>query len=115
MNQRNKRFIDISLAIIFLISIPFSILFVKQKGSFVRNIFEVLFRKKSWVGYAKTNPGVENLPKIREGVLSPLDALKLEKVKDATIHHLNFLYAKDYSASNDLDIIWKGFQNLGNS
>ena len=82
---------------------------------FIRNIFEVLFRKKSWVGYSKTNPGVENLPKIRNGVLSPLDALKLEKVKDTTIHHLNFLYAKDYSASNDLDIIWKGFRNLGNS
>ena len=115
MNQRNKRFIDISLAIIFLISLPISILFVKQKGSFIRNIFEVLFRKKSWVGYTKTNPGVENLPKIRKGVLSPLDALKLEKVKESTIHHLNFLYAKDYSASNDLDIIWKGFRNLGNS
>ncbi len=113
MNRRNKRFIDISLALAFLISLPICILFVKQKSAFISNIFQVLIGKKSWVGYAPAAQQMENLPKIKTGVLSPLDALKLENVNAQTIQHLNFLYAKDYSASNDLDIIWKGFRNIG--
>jgi GT2 family glycosyltransferase len=113
MNRRNKRFIDISLALAFLITLPICIWFVNQKGRFISNIFQVLFGKKSWVGYAQAIEQMENLPKIKNGVLSPLDALKLKKVNAPTIQHLNFLYAKDYRASNDLDIIWKGFRNLG--
>jgi GT2 family glycosyltransferase len=113
MNRRNKRFVDLSFAVAFLVTLPIVILFIKQKGNFIKNIFNVIFGKKSWVGYAKAAEQLENLPKIRAGVLSPLDALKLKKVNIATIQHLNFLYAKDYSASDDLDIIWKGFRNLG--
>ncbi len=113
MNRRNKRFIDISLALAYLALLPICILFIYQKGHFISNIFQVLFGKKSWVGYAQATEQMENLPKIKTGVLSPLDALKLEKVNAPTIQYLNFLYAKNYSASNDLDIIWKGFQNLG--
>ena len=115
MSRRNKRFVDFSLALIFLFTLPVCIWLVKRKGKFVHNIFQVIFSKKSWVGYANAAEQMENLPKIKSGVLSALDALKLAKVKAATIQHLNFLYAKDYSASDDLDIIWKGFRNLGNS
>jgi hypothetical protein len=57
---------------------------------------------------------VDNLPKIKPGVLSPLDALKLKNVNEPTITRLNFLYAKDYSATGDVEIILKGFQKLGN-
>ncbi len=113
MNRRNKRFIDFSLALLFLISLPVCIWLIKQKGNFVMNLFQIIMGKKSLVGYTKSAELVENLPKIKPGVLSPLDALKLKKVSDSTIRHLNFLYAKDYSTSNDLDIIWKGFRNLG--
>ena len=114
MSKRNKRFVDICLALFFLVTLPISVLFVKRKGNFILNIFRVIFAKKSWVGYAQAKEKMENLPKIKPGVLSPLDALKLEKVEPSTIQHLNFLYAKDYGAGNDLDIIWNGFRNLGN-
>ena len=115
MNRRNKRFIDLSLSLAFLIALPFCIWFVQRKIDFIKNIFQVIFRNKSWVGYAEASEQPENLPKIRPGVLSPLDALKLQNVDASTIQHLNFLYAKDYTADNDLDIIWKGFKNLGNT
>ena len=84
-------------------------------------IYNVLFGNKSWVGYILNNNNVnaaetiENLPRIRPGILSPLDALKLDQLNDSTIDRLNFLYAKDYEVANDLDIIWKGIRNLGNA
>lgn len=115
MNRRNKRFIDISLALAFFVLLPVCIWFVKEKSIFIKNIFRVIAGKKSWVGYAPTKEKLENLPQIKAGVLSPIDALKLKTVNEATIRHLNFLYAKDYKATQDLDIIWKGFRQSGNS
>lgn len=121
MNRRNKRMLDIMLSLLFiLLFIPF-LIFVKNKIGFAGNIFNVLFGNKSWVGYILNNNNtnehktLENLPNIRPGILSPLDALKLDQLNDPTINRLNFLYAKDYEVSNDLDIIWKGIRNLGNS
>lgn len=114
MNRRNKRLIDFVAAIFLLVSLPLCIWFVKQKMAFFKNIFLVAIGKKSWVGYAEAVEVVENLPKIKPGVLSPLDALKLKNVNEPTITRLNFLYAKDYSATGDVDIILKGFRKLGN-
>ncbi len=110
-NRRNKRLTDVFLSLLLLISLPLNLFFVKNKGSFIRNIFSVFFGKKTWVGYI--GEGAVNLPKIRSGVLSPLDALRINEVNQPTIQRLNFLYAKDYSTENDFDILWKGFGELG--
>lgn len=121
MSRRNKRMLDFILSVIFiLLFLPFFII-VKNKVGFAGNIYQVLFGKKSWVGYILTNSCsnkkkvVENLPNIKPGVLSPWDALKLDQLNDHTIDRLNFLYAKDYEVSNDFEIIWKGIRSLGNS
>jgi lipopolysaccharide/colanic/teichoic acid biosynthesis glycosyltransferase len=121
MNRRNKRMLDLIFSILFiLLFLPFFIV-VKNKIGFAGNIYNVLFGNKSWVGYILNNNNInepktiENLPNIRPGVLSPLDALKLDQLNDSTIDRLNFLYAKDYEVTNDLDIIWKGIRNLGNA
>ena len=121
MSRRNKRMLDFILSVIFiLLFLPFFII-VKNKVGFAGNIYQVLFGKKSWVGYILTNNSsnkkkvVENLPNIKPGVLSPWDALKLDQLNDHTIDRLNFLYAKDYEVSNDFEIIWKGIRSLGNS
>ena len=121
MSRRNKRMLDFILSVIFiLLFLPFFII-VKNKVGFAGNIYQVLFGKKSWVGYILTSncsnkkKVVENLPNIKPGVLSPWDALKLDQLNDHTIDRLNFLYAKDYEVSNDFEIIWKGIRSLGNS
>jgi len=88
---------------------------VKNKTNFVKNIFSVLFARKSWVGYApvsQTHVETQNFaslpaPVIRNGVLSPIDALKIKTLNDATIRRLNFLYAKDYTVD-------KRIRKLGN-
>lgn len=121
LNRRNKRMLDILLSILFIFLFLPLFFIVKNKVGFAGNIYNVLVGNKSWVGYIvhdhpdHKSKTIENLPIIRTGVLSPLDGLKLNRLNSPTIDRLNFLYAKDYEATNDLEIIWKGIRNLGHS
>lgn len=110
VNRRNKRFIDVSFSIVLLIASP--LLFLTQRNGieFLRNIFRVLSGKFSWVGYSGRSL---RLPKIKEGVLNPLDALRNSVNDELTINRLNSLYARDYRVYTDIKIIKKGWRNLG--
>lgn len=115
-NRRNKRFLDIVVAIALLFSLPVSIFVVSRPMSFVRNIFQVLMSKKTWVGYCKTDSaGADMLPDLRPGVLDPTAALNFKKLNADTLDRLNLLYARDYKTKNDLNLIMKGFRRLGQS
>jgi len=108
MSKRNKRFQDILVALGCLAFLPILIFIVNNKSLYFQRIFEVLVGRKSWVGYIPEAEQQNNLPTIRPGVFSPLDAIRLKEINEHTIKRMNFLYAKDYNTSNDLDIIWKG-------
>lgn len=118
VNRRNKGLLDLFLAIVLLIVSPIAIFFMLAPFGFIKNIFLVLFGQKSWVGYCRSNGDDANpiakLPKIRPGVLSPVDLLSKTSDDNTAMDRLNMLYAKDYKIENDLNIIWKGFRNLGN-
>ncbi|MFQ5446251.1 MAG: glycosyltransferase [Saprospiraceae bacterium] len=115
MARRNKRVFDLLFAVFCLLFVPVFLVFVKNRGSFFGNIFQVFSGKKSWVSYASHQSPVtsHHLPKIRPGILSPLDALGKRQLDDATIQRLNFLYAKDYDVWRDLEVVWKGARELG--
>ncbi len=113
MSQRNKRVLDIVFSLVFLLTLPLGIWWVKKKLGSIQNAFTVLSGKKSWVGYAASEGQLVELPAIRPGILSPLDGLALKTIAPMTIQRLNFLYAKDYVAAEDLTIIWRGYQHLG--
>lgn len=115
MHRRNKRFLDVLTSLCFLISLPIIIWGSQQKWGFIKNIIQILFGKKTWVGYHKTNKPLMNLPKLRKNVLTPLHNLTIPKLTEPTIQRLNLLYAKDYSIYHDMEIIWKGFKFLGNN
>jgi GT2 family glycosyltransferase len=110
VNRRNKRFIDIVLSMFMLVFSP-ALFFIEKNGlQFIRNLVKVLTGRLSWVGYSGNNP---MLPKIKPGVLTPLDRLN-EKIEDElTINRLNSLYAKDYHVYTDLSIIRRGWRELG--
>lgn len=110
-NKRNKRFLDIFLSILFLLLYPLLILFIPNRINFLTNIFMVLVGKKSWVGYKETKTKQE-LPKIKKGVVNPVDYLN-KATDEATIQRLNQLYAKDYKVDNDIYIILKSWKMLG--
>jgi len=113
--RRNKRVFDLLFAACCLLLVPVFFVFVKNRRGLLRNIFQVFFGIKSWVSFAGHQPPAtgRHLPKIRTGVLSPLDALGERQLDDTTIQRLNFLYAKDYDVWRDLEVVWKGAKELG--
>jgi len=114
VNRRNKRLVDVLLSMLFLLISPLLIFFQKNPFGFLKNIFLVQAGETSWVGYhTETDFHESSLPKIRKGVLNPLDMLHDKKLDASTIHRLNSLYAKDYHVNTDLNIVRKGWRNLG--
>lgn len=112
-NKRKKRVFDFLAAVVLILSLPLSIWFVSDKTGFIKNCFGVLFGKKTWVAYSGKTADQKALPKIREGVLGPLDRLKRIKNPQQTTSRLNTIYARDYSLRNDLSILFYGFKKLG--
>lgn len=113
MNRRNKRLIDLFLGLFFLCTLPLHLLLIKNRGQFLLNLFAVLKGEKTWVSYAPVEDKMANLPKVKPGILSPVDALAISNINIPTLHRLNFLYAKDFHVSQDLSIVWKGYGKLG--
>lgn len=110
-NKRNKRFFDLIAAFAIAIAFPILAFRVSKPTILLRNIFTVVFNRKTWVGY---NASVEtgNLPHLKKGVLNPADAFKNKSLDHDTIANLNALYAKDYRLQNDLKILLGGLNNL---
>ena len=114
-NQRAKRLLDLVLAILFLALSPLVIWVMKKPIGFLRNICLVLIGKRTWVGYIKDLNADQNfhLPKIANSILNPLDGLEAGEPDKEGLLKLNMLYAKDYRVANDLNIVFKGFRDLG--
>jgi len=113
LTLRNKRWLDLIFSVFLFLTSPLQFFLVKKPGSLFKNAWWCLLGKKSWVGYHPTSAPAYDLPEIKPGVLTPLDGLSVNNLKDeATINRLNLLYAKDYEILKDLEIIWKGYKNL---
>ncbi len=73
-------------------------------------MLNVLFGRKTIVGYQFISQDTAlKLPKLRPGILSPLDNSKnVNELSDK----LNLIYARDYHTSNDLSILLKAWRKL---
>jgi len=112
-NRRSKRMIDIVFSLLFVFFYPLLVFFVKQPLGFLKNIIEVLFGSKSWVGYALVKGEAIHLPKIKPGVLSSADGMKSDVSDRETLQKLNVLYARDYSVQKDPNLILSSLRKLG--
>lgn len=112
-NRRKKRTLDIVLSLIFLVSFPLSIWFVKNKIGFIGNSAKVLVGILTWVGYAESDPHLSQLPNLKRAVVSPLDTLKHIIAPEDTARKLNTVYARAYSIRNDLSIVSVAYRRLG--
>lgn len=104
--RRNKRMQDLLICGALLLTFPVWMLFSGKRKLFARNWWAVLRSAKTWVGYA-VNPQNSSLPKLKPGVFSPLDALRGLNPTESAVTRLNFLYAKDWNAWRDLEILLK--------
>ncbi len=108
--QRAKRLFDICVSILFLLTFPIHLLLKKKPGTFYKQIFSVLFNKKSFVGYAETQ---SHLPTIKPGILTTtgLPAVKNTLPPSALIQS-DGMYARHYSVFTDFGIVWNNYQLL---
>ena len=111
-NKRNKRFFDFVASLLLLFSFPLFIWFIKYPLHFIQNIFSVLLGHKTWVSYCKIGTN-QSLPKLKKGILHPADAFQNKKISEEMLSHLNIIYSRDYKITGDLNILIKGFKNLG--
>ena len=84
---------------------------MSDRKKLFENIFDVFTGKKTWVGYSKNEMLKSlNLPKLKEGVLSPLNH---PIIPEESVLQSNTLYARNYSFTFDLIILISSFRNLG--
>lgn len=106
---RIKRLLDVSAAVVFILTFPIQLLLVDKPLSFLRNCVQIIAGKKTWVGYSKPS---SSLPVIRHGVLSPNG--KKEAAANAENRQLlDYWYARNYEPLQDLKTIFQHHQDLG--
>lgn len=110
-NKRYKRLFDFTISMLLMVFFPFYFYIYKRPFRYLKNLIRVVFAQLSLVGFDPL-PEKEKgqLPHIRQGVLHPSDALKKEPNSDSLVR-LNMLYAREYSLSNDFNILVRGLQN----
>lgn len=110
-NVRKKRLFDVAASFALILSIPVSVFLIKQKGNFIRNLFQVFTGKMTFIGYTDTEMKTDvRLPKIKEGLISPSEAI--DSNNESIREKLNLLYARDYSMRKDFSILLKSWRNL---
>jgi lipopolysaccharide/colanic/teichoic acid biosynthesis glycosyltransferase len=113
-NRRKKRMLDFLTSLTLLLFYPVAMFIVRNPVGLFRNIFSVMFSFKSWIGFTPhASDDASKLPEIKQGILNPLDAFRNKNVPEETTTRLDLLYARDYKLTNDLNIIVRGFRNLG--
>jgi hypothetical protein len=111
-NLRNKRTVDVIISTYLLLTLPIQLLIIKNPFQLIKNILTVWVGNASWVGYVKTTASIQ-LPKIKNGILNPSDAINNASMDEKTMNMLNEHYAKNYDILYDIKIIFKSYRNLG--
>lgn len=106
---RKKRLFDLFLAVILLIIYPLLFPFYSNKIAFLLNILEVLFGKKSWIGFIPGDENLRGLPKLKKSVLYASPTLETigKNERGNNIH-----YARFYGVGIDISMVLTNFWRL---
>jgi len=111
ISKRNKNLIDVIIGLCFILTLPAHFLFQKKPLKFFKNVFDILFLKKTWVGYALHESG---LPPIKKGILTTTGLpVSLNTLHPDSLAASDKWYATDYEVWEDIKIIWRGYKFLG--
>jgi O-antigen biosynthesis protein len=105
---QKKRLIDFVLSCFLL---PIGIIigwFGPGIKTYYKRVFATLIGQKTWVSYDQT-VDTSDLPEIKSGVFSTSAESASYELTDPVRKRLNFFYAKNYTISNDLEIIFRNF------
>jgi hypothetical protein len=110
-NQRKKRLFDVVSSLLFIPLLPVNLFVVKSFGKFFSNWVEVLFGKKTWIGY--TQPANNNLPFIKPAVISSSSGISSAQLNADVLSKVDLLYARHYSVGHDLRLMLQNYRKLG--
>ncbi|MCL3781699.1 glycosyltransferase [Prolixibacteraceae bacterium JC049] len=108
-NRRQKRLFDMIVSLILVPLIPVLLFLQKKPSGLMGNIVNVLLGKSSWVSINSKNKG-NNL---KRGVLNPADQFDIV-LDEKQQEQVNLNYSRNYSPLKDLELLLKGYRNLGN-
>ncbi|MEP6585045.1 MAG: glycosyltransferase [Ginsengibacter sp.] len=110
LHNRNKNLTDVTLAFFFLLTFPFHLILKKHPWHFFQNNFDVLFRRKTWVGYALDE---KDLPSLKTGILTTTGLpASLNTLSQKNLHAADVLYAKGFHYLKDVKLIISNYRFL---
>lgn len=111
ISRRNKKLWDVLYCLLFLISFPLHLILQKKPVSFFKNVFLVFSGQKTWVSYSCHQ---KQLPPLQQGILTPTGLPNaLNHLPQGSLEKIDYWYAKDYSISSDISLIWRHYKYLG--
>ena len=110
INQRNKRLLDICVSLFFILSFPVHVFLQKKPIQFYKNVFLVLLKQRTWIGYSGN---AENLPILLKPVLTSTSLpAQLNELPVESLYNADEWYASGYSLLTDLQKIRRGYKHL---
>jgi GT2 family glycosyltransferase len=107
ISKRNKRLVDVCVALLFIVGTPFLIWFVRNKGAYFLNMVLVLEGDKTFVGYSDPQ-----FPKLKPHLLETYPVVEGFDIPKENKEHLDWLYAKNYDAWQDVRLIWEKWRMM---
>lgn len=107
IKQRQKRIIDILIAVTAFIVSPLLAFAYSGKLQFLKNCWTTLIGKTTWVGYSKAFNHTQ-LPRLKKNVLTPINRYTEEN--ESFQAKMDLLYAREYRFWMDVQIVlhqWK--------
>lgn len=106
-----KRLFDVFGSLGLLLLYPLTFWAYPRPFRALANIWQVLTGKYHLVGYIEDEP--TGLPKLKKGLLNMLHRVRSAGTSDEHSRGLDRHYARSYSTELDIEILLKGFRNLG--
>ncbi len=111
INRRNKKMVDVLIAGFFILTFPVHFFTQKKSLFFFENVLDVLFRNKTWIGYASTSV---TFPFLKNGVLTTTGIPKwMNALPEQTLISCDKWYAINYDVWQDVKTIWRSYKFLG--
>jgi len=95
-----------------LVSFPIQLFVVRKPFSFFGNCIDVLFGRKTWIGYSAPE---KNLPSLRRAIIAcnGIPASIKQELPKESLQMVDYWYARDYEPATDLKLVWKIYRRLG--
>jgi hypothetical protein len=107
---RNKRLSDFIIALFFLITFPFHIVAKSKPLHFYKNVFKVVFQKKTWIGYSLPE---NQLSPLKPGILTTTGLpAALNTLPDESLRTTDKIYRKNFHILTDIKIVSLNYKFL---